>query len=50
VGELVGEGDSTPVGEAVVVGSAEVGTAVGVGLETPVASGGAPVSELAADG
>lgn len=45
---LVVAGDVPDVGVA--VASAEVGAAVGVGLETTVTSGGAPVCDWAADG
>jgi hypothetical protein len=52
VGEPAGDGValSPGFGVPVVVGSAVVGTAVGVGLETTVASGGAPVSDCWAEG
>lgn len=43
-------GEPVVVGVVVVVGSAEVGAAVGGGLVTTVASGGAPVCDCAADG
>jgi hypothetical protein len=50
LGSGQGVGEPVVVGVVVVVGSPEVGEAVGGGLVTTVASGGAPVSDWFADG
>jgi hypothetical protein len=50
--DAIGQGvaEAADVGVALPVAAAEVGTAVGVGLVTTVASGGAPSSDCTADG